>query len=279
MQARAVIVAMLCLALGACAKDHFAYVTQTGTKPDNTQAQQLRLAQITAPTPATGPAATGIATLIDTSVPDGSGLLTILGLWVSPANIRLLAQVDDVGGDFFDKNLNAFNMSEGTALPLVNELTVIQIIHRKTCPSAAFDAYLATLKSQGTPQAVLDGLDFSVPDAGPSDLTNLPEPVILGWIDDLNLALTWTFPLSTSDNNPMPLQDTFKVIVTWPIQQGAPARVACVAQPPTIPHPATALSADPTIRLNGTPVNFTQQGQPIPAPPAQFIAGIVPATP
>lgn len=273
MQARGVIVAALCLVLGACAENHFAYVVQTGQKPDGTPAQQLRLAQITDPSPPpAGPTATGISTLMDTANPDGNGLSTIQGLWISPGNLRLLALVDEVGPDFFDKNLNTWNMANGTTQPLVNELTVIQIIHRKTCPSAAFDAYLANLKMQGAPQSELDSLDFSVPTANPSDVINLPEPQIQGWVDDTHLALRWTFPFTTTDN--ASLQDTFQVIVAW-TQAGAPATVVCTSQPPVIPHPATALSADPTIRLNGNPVKFTQQGQPVPAPPAQMIAGVI----
>ena len=53
---------------------------------------------------------------------------------------------------------------------------------------------------------------------------------------------------------------------------GGPATVTCTSLRPTVPHPPTALSADPTIRLHGNPVKWTQHGHPIPAPQARDIA-------
>lgn len=269
MQARAVILAALCVSLGACANgDYFAYVVDSGQAPNGFPGQHLQLAQMTDPT---GPAATLNATLLDTTIPDGNGSSSIGQLWASPRNYRLLAFVDEVGSDFHDQNLDAWDMlGVGVRLPLVNELSVAGIINRKNCPSAVFAAYLATQEPPGTPQSVLDAVDYHVP-MDPQTIINLPAPQISGWVDDLRVALSWTFPFNTTDG--ASLQDTFQVIVTWPGNGDSPT-IACVSQLPAVPNPPTALTADPTIRLRGVPVKWPPNG-PIQAERPGAIAGVI----
>lgn len=221
--------------------------------------------------PPTGPAAAELKTLMDT-VFSVQEISTIQGLWVSPGNLRLLALVDD-DTDRLDQNLYVWNMGDGTALSLVNEQTVAPIIRRQTCPSPAFDAYLANLRMHGTPQSELDSLDFNLNFNDAADQNNLPAPQILGWLDDTHLALSWTIQFYTTDIH-QPLQDNFLLIATWPLN-GAQATVACTSLRPPVPHPPTALSADPTIRLHGNPVKWTDHGRPIPAPQARFVAGVI----
>jgi len=73
------------------------------------------------------------------------------------------------------------------------------------------------------------------------------------------------------------------MIVTWP-QAGGQPTPTCVAQPPAVPNPSTALSADKAdqiIRLHGAPVGWWSLGPPsteikVPAPKAQYIGGVIP---
>ena len=236
----------------------FAYVIRT-TKmnPDGQPARQVRLAQITHSKPAV--TAQDEAILLDTA--DDSSPLTVQSIMASPLNTRVLVYASELPLGAVDQDLRAYDMATGGGGKLFNEHTAAPYIHRATCPSPAFDAYLASEPGGGA------GVDFSISVDG-ADAGNVEAPTILGWIDEERVALRWRFTLHTTDF--AVLQDTFDIIVRWPTSGAAPTMV-CGVSPP-VPHPLTALGAHPVIRLYRWPVGFPPKGKPR---QAERIAGVI----
>lgn len=230
----------------------FVYVQEPGGKnPDGTDAQVARLALITAglkPGP-TDPKASDLLTLMDTAALTTPTEIVWVG--VSPKNARVLLYSAETPRGALDHNLNVWNMGTAAAAPLFNEHTASGVIKRAVCSSPVFQNYLATVYADA-PQPVKDALDFKIAVDG-LEGANVAPPQIHGWADDNRVALTWKFMLQVSDGSVIG-PETFDLVLTWPAGN-AKATLAC-APKPAIPKPATALSADPTIRLHGKPVTF-----------------------
>jgi len=230
----------------------FVYVQETdGKTPDGSDAQVARLARITAGLKSgpIDPKASDVATLMDTAAL--ASPTSIVWIGASPKNARVLVYSAETPINALDHNLNVWNMATGAAAPLFNEHTASGVIKRGVCPSPVFQNYLTTAYADA-PQPVKDALDFKIAVDG-SEGGNVPAPQIHGWADDNRVVLTWMFMLQVSDGALIG-PETFDLIVNWPAAN-AKATLTC-APKPAIPNPATALSANPTIRLHGKPVTF-----------------------
>jgi hypothetical protein len=232
--------------------ESFVYLAHgRGTTPIGDPVVELRMAQLDRA--ASSPLAHDLKVLQDNN--SMSDRIIFGGLYASPGNARALVIYDDLPIDAIDVDFQAYNLRTHATEAFFNDETAHTVIHKATCDSPKFDAYVESERMIGVPQSDLDQYDYQI-DNGDGGVVGL-----VGWVDDEVFYIRWTFYIHSMTKGSMGIvQETFDLQVR--MSGGTGTLVSCTAPGPLPgpPRPVHDLlpgnGPEQIIRLDRAPVLF-----------------------
>jgi hypothetical protein len=221
-----------------------------GTTAMGQPREEVRLAQIVSGSP---PLAHDLKVLQTND--SASEWITFGSLIASPGNVRVGVYYDDIPIGAVDKDFAVYDLRTHLGGLAFNDESAHGWIHRSTCTSPSFEAFLKSERDSGVPDAVLNGYDFVVDNADGGTIQTI------GWVDDEIVYVRWQFDVRNNSPGYYLGRDAFDLQVR--VSTTPATLVSCTApgglgHPPGPIHVLTPGGSGPlqTMRLDGDQIMF-----------------------
>jgi hypothetical protein len=172
----------------------------------------------------------------------------------SPNNLRVAMGLSVATPDGVDLGFEFYDLKTGATMG-VNDENGLGWIHRSTCDSPAFDAFLESERKAGVPESTLKDYDYAIDNS--ADAGNI---LADGWVDDEVFYIRWQFYVKGRSPTPVGYlgQDTFDLQVrvsdSTLVSCTAPASLGRPPGPTYVLSPA--YSASQPMRLDEDQIRF-----------------------